>query len=120
MQHSPLQTSSSHLTIGRLARKANVGVETIRYFQKLSLLPAPTLKIGAFSHYPVALADRVRFIKRSQTLGFTLAEIASLPKLEDAHDKSRIRDITNHHLQDIKMRIADLQRMQKNIIETRT
>ena len=120
MQHSPLQTSSSHLTIGRLARKANVGVETIRYYQKLTLLPAPTLKIGAFSHYPVALADCVRFIKHSQTLGFALTEIASLPKLEYAHDKSGIRNITNHHLQDIKMRIADLQRMQKNIIETRT
>ena len=63
----------------------------------------------------MALANRVRFIKRSQTLGFTLAEIASLLKLEDAHDKSGIRDITNHHLQDIKMRIADLQCMQKTL-----
>ena len=114
MQHSPIQ-SSQYLTIGRLAREANVGVETIRYYQKLALLPAPTIKIGAFSHYPVALVERVRFIKRSQTLGFTLAEIASLLKLEDAHDKSGIRDITNHHLQDIKMRIADLQRMQKTL-----
>ena len=115
MQHPPLQTNNSHLTIGRLAREANVGVETIRYYQKLALLAAPTLKIGAFSHYPVALVDRVRFIKRSQSLGFTLAEIASLLKLEDAHDKGGIRDITNHHLQDIKNKIADLQRMQKTL-----
>ena len=114
MQHSPIQTSQ-YLTIGRLAREASVGVETIRYYQKLALLPAPTIKIGAFSHYPVILVERVRFIKRSQSLGFTLAEIASLLKLEDAHDKSGIRDITSHHLQDIKMKIADLQRMQKTL-----
>ena len=114
MQHSPIQTRQ-YLTIGRLAREANVGVETIRYYQKLALLPAPTIKIGAFSHYPVALVERVRFIKRSQSLGFTLAEIASLLKLEDAHDKSGIRDITNYHLQDIEMKIADLQRMQKTL-----
>ena len=63
----------------------------------------------------MALVERVRFIKRSQSLGFTLADIASLLKLEDAHDKSGIRDITNHHLQAIKMKIADLQRMQKTL-----
>lgn len=115
MEQSTALTISSHLTIGRLAREANVGVETIRYYQKLALLPAPTLKIGAFSHYPVALVERVRFIKRSQALGFTLAEIASLLRLEDVHDKSGIRDITNHHLQDIKMKIADLQHMQNTL-----
>ena len=116
MQHSPVQAKTQHLTIGRLAREANVGVETIRYYQKLALLPAPNFKIGAFSHYPVALVERIRFIKRSQALGFTLAEVSSLLKLEDAHDKSAIRDITNHHLQDIKMRIADLQCMQKTLL----
>ena len=115
MQHSTPKIDNSHLTIGRLARKANVGVETIRYYQKLALLPSPTIKIGAFSHYPVALVDRVRFIKRSQSLGFTLTEIASLLRLEDVHDKSGIRDITNHHLQDIKKKIADLQRMKKTL-----
>lgn len=115
MQHSSLDDNTRYYTIGRLAREANVGVETIRYYQKLALLPAPTIKIGAFNHYPLALVDRVRFIKRSQLLGFTLAEIASLLRLEDIHDRSGIRDITNHHLQDIKTKIADLQRMQKTL-----
>jgi Hg(II)-responsive transcriptional regulator len=115
MQHSPLDANTRYYTIGHLAREANVGVETIRYYQKLALLPAPTLKIGAFNHYPVLLVDRIRFIKRSQSLGFTLAEIASLLRLEDDHDKSGIRNITNHHLQDIKTKIADLQRMQKTL-----
>ncbi|MBA3696586.1 MAG: MerR family DNA-binding protein [Methylotenera sp.] len=117
MQHFPVKANSHHLTIGRLAREANVGVETIRYYQKLALLPAAAIKIGAFNHYPVVLIGRVRFIKRSQSLGFTLAEIASLLRLEDAHDKSGIRNVTNHHLQDIKMKIADLQRMQKTLLK---
>ena len=115
MKISPNKASNHLVTIGILAREANVGLETIRYYQKLALLPAPTTKIGAYSHYPVALVDRVRFIKRSQSLGFTLSEIASLLKLEDSHDKRGIRDVTNHHLQDIKMKIADLQRMQKTL-----
>ncbi len=115
MKNIPTKANNDFVTIGHLAREANVGVETIRYYQKLALLPAPTIKIGAFSHYPIALVDRVRFIKRSQSLGFTLAEIASLLRLEDVHDKSGIRDITNHHLQDIKTKITDLQRMQKTL-----
>ncbi len=115
MQHSPLDANTRYCTIGRLAREANVGVETIRYYQKLALLPAPSIKIGEFNHYPATLVDRIRFIKRSQSLGFTLAEIASLLRLEDAHDRNGIRNITNLHLKDIKTKIADLQRMQKTL-----
>lgn len=100
------------LTIGRLARAANVGIETIRYYQKLNLLPTPAPSGTTFRQYPLALVDRIRFIKRSQDLGFTLGEIASLLALEDGTDRAAIRKIANARLDDINKRIVDLERMQ--------
>jgi Hg(II)-responsive transcriptional regulator len=101
-----------HLTIGRLARAAEVGIETIRYYQKLNLLPTPVPNGMAFRQYPLTLVKRIRFIKRSQDLGFTLSEIASLLSLEDGNDRAAIRGIANVRLNDINKRIADLERMQ--------
>ena len=104
---------TTELTIGRLARAANVNIETIRYYQRLSLLPIPTPKRTAFRTYPVELVDRIRFIKRAQELGFSLAEIASLLKLEDGARRSVIRKIAGDRVRQIEINIADLQRMQK-------
>lgn len=102
------------MTIGRLAKAADVGIETIRYYQRLSLLPTPApTKGGAFRHYPLVLVDRIRFIKRSQDLGFSLDEISALLKLEDGTNRKAIRSIANTHLAQIASRIEDLQRMQR-------
>ena len=66
--------SVGQLTIGRLAKAANVGIETVRYYQRRKLLPVPSAN-GTFRHYDPALADRIRFVKRAQELGFSLDEI---------------------------------------------
>jgi len=69
---------ASHLlTIGRLASAAGVGVETVRYYQQRELLPIPAAS-GAFRQYPSDLVNRIRFVKRAQELGFSLAEINEL------------------------------------------
>ncbi len=109
---SVTSTSSPSLTIGRLARSAGVGVETIRYYQQRGLLPLPAT-VGAYRHYPVALAERIRFIKRAQELGFSLDEIAELLRLEDGIDRSSIRQIASDRLQQIELKLSDLRRMQK-------
>ncbi len=100
------------LTIGRLARAASVGVETIRYYQQRGLLPVPSTQ-GAFRHYPVALTARIRFIKRSQELGFSLDEITELLRLEDGIDRGAIRRIASDRLGQIEQKLADLKRMQR-------
>ena len=105
-------TPAPSLTIGRLARAAGVGIETIRYYQQRGLLPLPQT-IGAYRHYPVALTDRIRFIKRAQELGFSLDEISELLKLEDGADRRSIRRIASERLQQIEEKLADLRRMQK-------
>jgi Hg(II)-responsive transcriptional regulator len=103
---------SSGLTIGRLARAADVGVETIRYYQRRKLLPVPQAADSAFRHYPAALVDRIRFIKRAQELGFSLDEIAALLELEDGADRSAIRQVAGERLEEIQRKIGDLQRME--------
>ena len=72
------------LTIGRLAALAGVSVETIRYYQRRGLLAEPRKPLGGHRHYPADVAKRLRFIKRAQTLGFTLEETASLLQLDGA------------------------------------
>jgi len=105
------QTSES-LTIGRLARAAEVGVETIRYYQDRKLLPIPP-SAGAFRYYPVSLVHRIRFIKRAQELGFSLEEISELLHLEEGADRASIRHIATNKLSEIENKLADLRRMQK-------
>jgi len=100
------------LTIGRLARAANVGIETVRYYQQRKLLPVPAAR-GAFRHYDPALADRIRFIKRAQELGFSLDEIAQLLRLQDGADRRAIRRISSERLQQIEAKLSDLKRMQR-------
>ena len=100
------------LTIGRLARAAGVGVETIRYYQDRKLLPVPP-STGAFRHYPVSLVERIRFIKRAQELGFSLDEVAELLHLEEGVDRSSIRQIATDRLAQIEHKLSDLKRMQK-------
>ena len=103
---------SGSLTIGRLAKSAGVGVETIRYYQKRQLLPVPQRE-GGFRHYPVGLAARIRFIKRAQELGFSLDQVAELLRLEDGANRSSIRRIAADRLAQIDHKLGDLRRMRK-------
>ena len=100
------------LTIGRLAKAAGVGVETVRYYQRRQLLPVPDASRGGYRSYPPELINRLRFIKRAQQLGFSLDEVATLLRLEDGHDRRAIRDVATDKLQRIHEKITDLQRME--------
>ena len=107
-----MPTTSPHtLTIGRLARAASVGVETIRYYQKRRLLPLPESKT-TFRQYPLELVGRIRFIKRAQELGFSLDEVSQLLQLEDGTNRASIRRISSDRLDQIEQKLKDLKRMQ--------
>ena len=106
--------STETLTIGKLAKVAGVGVETIRYYQQRGLLPVPESS-GAYRHYPVSLENRIRFIKRAQELGFSLDEVAELLSLEDGIDRASIRQIASTRLKEIQAKLADLNRMKNTL-----
>lgn len=102
------------LTIGRLADAAQVNIETVRYYQNRGLIPIPPAK-GAFRHYPIEMVERIRFIKRSQELGFTLAEIGELLLLDESRDRKTIRAIASNKLTQIEQKLTDLSRLQETL-----
>lgn len=104
-------SDTDQYTIGQLAKAGGVGVETVRYYQKRALLPVPKAA-GGFRIYPASLADRIRFIKRAQELGFSLDEIANLLMLEDGNDKEAIREVAHERLLQVQAKLADLHRME--------
>lgn len=104
--------NESGLTIGRLARAASVGIETIRYYQRRELLPVPDTADSTFRIYPAETVDRIHFIKRAQELGFSLEEVATFLRLEDGINREAIRKVAADRLSEIRSKIADLQRME--------
>ena len=108
--------AESTFTIGRLAKAAGVGVETVRYYQERGLLAVPQTK-GAFRHFPASAVERIRFIKRSQELGFTLDEIGELLAWEEGGDRAAIRRIAGDRLTQIEAKLSDLQRMRAALTE---
>jgi MerR family mercuric resistance operon transcriptional regulator len=100
-------------TIGDLAKAADVGVETVRYYERRGLVPQPGRGAGAFRRYGSGHVDRIRFIKRGQALGFSLEEVGSLLELEDGTDRRSIRRIASARIEETRRRIADLQRIER-------
>lgn len=98
------------LTIGALAAAAEVGVETVRYYQRRGLLPVPQ-SAGGYRRYGADAVARLRFIRRAQTLGFSLEEIGELLQLQDGTDRRSVRRIASARLAQLHTRIADMQRM---------
>lgn len=100
------------LTIGALARAAGVNVETIRYYQRIGLMPAPSRPLGGVRRYGTGEFARLRFIKTAQRLGFTLEEVAALLKLQDGTHCAEASGIAEHKLADVRAKIADLRRIE--------
>ncbi len=107
---------AAEVTIGKLARAAEVGVETVRYYQRRRLLAVPH-SAGGVRRYPATMIDRIRFIKRSQNLGFSLEEIRELMRLEQGGSRTAIRKIAGDRLTSIREKIAALGQMERMLAE---
>jgi MerR family mercuric resistance operon transcriptional regulator len=98
-------------TIGGLAQAAGVHVETIRYYQRLKLVPEPPRPVGGIRRYSEADAERVRFIKHAQAMGFTLAETAGLLTLQTRGACHDTRDLVATKLRLVDARIRKLRKV---------
>ncbi|MDH4275537.1 MAG: Hg(II)-responsive transcriptional regulator [Gammaproteobacteria bacterium] len=107
-----MHETENGVTIGGLAAAAGVGVETIRFYQRKGLLVQPQRTYGGVRRYGVSALARVRFIKSAQRLGFRLEEIAELLKLDDGAHCDDARQMAETKLQDVRLRLADLQRIE--------
>lgn len=101
------------LTIGRLAQRAGVGVETIRFYEREGLLAPAQRRASGYRQYSDESVSVLRFIRRAKELGFTLKEIKSLLalRLDQTATRPQVRRAASAKLADIESRIADLQRM---------
>ena len=104
---------ASELTIGRVAKRAGVNVETIRYYQRRRLLAEPDKPNMGYRRYPVDIVKHIRFIKRAQALGFTLEEIAELLRLEEARACAETRALAAHKMRLIDRKLTGLAAMRK-------
>ena len=105
----------SLLSIGKLAKKADVSIDSIRFYERKGLLVEPKRTESNYRTYPLETAERLRFIKKAQKLGFTLAEIQELLNLsqDSTASKASIKQITEEKIDDIRIKIQDLSRMLK-------
>lgn len=104
-------------TIAQLAAAAGVHLETIRYYQRRSLIPEPVRPLGGVRRYTDADAEQVRFIKRAQAMGFTLAEIENLLRLRNRRSCHATRDLAAKKLSIIDTRIRELRCLRKELAD---
>ena len=107
------------LTIGQVAKQAGVNIETIRYYERQGLIPEPSRRASGYRQYSADFVKRIQFIKRAQTLGFSLKEITELLELriqpDTACDEVRIR--AEQKVTSIEEKIQTLARMKQVLDE---
>ncbi len=105
------------LTIGQLAKKANVKVDTIRYYEMRGLIPEPPRRESGYRDYPIETVARIQFIKRAKELGFSLNEILELLSLrvEPNTSSSEVKKRAETKITDIEEKIRILQNMKDSL-----
>ena len=108
------------IAIGQLSRRTGVNIETIRYYEKIKMLPKPPRTEGGHRVYGPTEERILAFIRRGRELGFTLDEIRALLDLGGPVQApcADVRDIAAKHLADIRAKIADLRKLEKLLAVT--
>ena len=101
---------SEPLTIGKLAKLAGLSPDTIRYYERVGLVPKPARTASGYRQYPSGIVDRLALVRKAQRFGFSLRELAGFLKVRDAGGKpchdvrsaaQRILDAVNRHIADL-------------------
>jgi MerR family mercuric resistance operon transcriptional regulator len=109
------QVAAKGLRRAELARRTGANLETVRYYEKAGLLPAPPRTANGYRSYDTAHQRRLRFVLRARELGFSLEEVRALLRLVDERDQpcAEARRLAAIHLSDVRTKIADLRRMER-------
>lgn len=101
--------------IGALASQSAVNIETIRYYEKIGVMPKATRSAGGYRLYSAEHLKRLTFIRRGRELGFSLDEVRELLRLVDGHAYTcaQVRALTLEHVAAIHHKIADLRRLER-------
>ena len=111
---------AQELTIGRLSELTGVNIETIRYYERTKVLPAPARTESGRRVYQSADIRTLAFLRRARELGFSLDEIRALLRLGGPEKAScrEVRRIAAHHLDDIRAKISDLRKLERLLART--
>lgn len=106
--------------IGQVAQSAGVKIETIRYYERAGLLPAPPRSSGRYRLYGPNDVRTLRFIRRARELGFPLDSVRALLRLarEEAGSCSTAQALATKHLEEVRTRIADLAAVEATLATT--
>ena len=107
----------STLTIGQVARRAGIGIETIRFYERKGLIDEPPRRESGYRQYGEEDVERLVFIQHAKTLGFSLKEIFELLSIRSRPDANsrEVKSIAMAKLEDIENKISLLQRMQRTL-----
>lgn len=105
------------LTIGQLAEQAAVTPDTLRYYERLRLLPAPPRSTGGYRLYDADVAERVAFIRKAQGLGLSLEEVGEVLRIADAGTPpcEHVRVALERRLRETEARIAELESLRRTL-----
>lgn len=108
------------LTIGKLAEAAGVHLETVRYYERIGLMPEPGRTAGGYRNYGDEHVRRLSFIRRARELGFAIEDVKTLLALAEPGHRScaEVRTVTMLHLDAVRARIADLRRLERILADT--
>lgn len=115
MTRSNTRSRAESLPIGVLSKDTGVHIETIRYYERIGLLPEPPRSHGRHRVYDDTHRRRLVFIRRSRELGFSLGEIRILLGLARDHRLTcdQVKDLTERHVTDIRHKIRDLKKLER-------
>ncbi len=102
------------LTIGKLARAGDVGVETVRFYEKTGLLDEPPRSSSGYRQYPPEAVSRLRFIRRAKAVGFSLSEIKELLELRASRQNAgSVKAVAEARIAEIDLRLVELREMRR-------
>jgi len=107
------------LSIGQVARRAGVGVETVRFYEREGLLEEPPRRVSGYRQYSEEVVKRIHFIKRAQTLGFSLKEISEVLLLRVNAQTSceEVKERTEAKIMEVERKLVSLQRMRQALLQ---
>ncbi|GBE39953.1 mercuric resistance operon regulatory protein [bacterium BMS3Bbin08] len=107
------------MTIGQLAKKAGVNIETIRYYERRELIPKPHRRKSGYREYSNEFVKRIQFIRHAKELGFSLKEVHELLslRLDPETPCSEVRKRAEVKISDIDERIKNLQQIKKSLLK---
>ena len=112
--------AAPRLSIGALSKRTGCNIETIRYYERLTLLPKPARTAGGHRAYSTDHLRRLRFVRRARQLGFPLDEVRALLRLSSGSERScaQVRELAATHLASVRAKLADLRAMERTLAET--